>query len=195
MVVACWAEIIAIGASTGGPQTLRRILSGLPAGFAVPIVVVQHIVPGFAAGMAEWLDRACQVPVRVAGEGVALNRPGIHLAPTGKNVVVRGRRIRLRTDSSQRSHPPSVNALFRSVAREYGPSAVGVLLTGMGDDGAEGLKELRQAGALTVVQNKSSSVIFGMPAAALALGAADYILAPWAISQLLTDLQSARRAG
>jgi len=180
-------EIVAIGASTGGPQTIREILSYLPGNFGLPIVVVQHTTAGTANTLVEWLASAAHMPVRVAEEGQAMDRPGVYVAPTGRHLVVKGRRLGLEQGPPVSLHCPSATMLFRSVAAAYGPRAVGVLLTGMGDDGALGLAELKAAGGLTIAQDESSSIVFGMPAEAIRLGAAAHILPPSKIATVLLE--------
>jgi two-component system chemotaxis response regulator CheB len=186
--VAARIEVVAIGASTGGPQVLQQILTELPRGFGVPIVIVQHIASGFVDSMAEWLGSASGLPVRLATTGSALDGPGVHIAPNDRHLVVRGRALRLTDDPPVSGHRPSATVLFRSVAREYGPAAVGVLLTGMGDDGAVGLADLQRAGGVTIAQDEATSVVFGMPGVAIKLGAADHVLTPARIAPLLVDL-------
>jgi two-component system chemotaxis response regulator CheB len=181
-------EIVVVGASTGGPPALHAILGSLPASFPLPILVVQHMVAGFIEGMIEWLRPLCALPIQLAATGTSLPARGIFVAPTGFHLVVRRRAMTLVEEPPVRGHRPSATLLFRSVAEEYGPRAVGVLLTGMGDDGASGLKDLKRAGAVTVAQDEASSVVFGMPGAAIGLGAADHVLSPPEIARLLTTL-------
>jgi two-component system chemotaxis response regulator CheB len=181
-------QIVAIGASTGGPQALRMILTQLPPDFPAPILVVQHIAHGFVAGMVDWLQPQCRLPIHLATPGLQLSGPGVHVAPTGQHLVVKGRSLALTDDPPLSGHRPSATALLQSVAREYGPAAVGILLTGMGDDGAAGLKAMKQAGSVTIAQDEASSVVFGMPAMAIELGAADHILPPLRIAELLLEL-------
>ncbi len=180
--------LVAIGASTGGPQALQAILTRLPANFSVPIVIVQHIADGFAASVVDWLAPQCALPFQIARAGMRLDQPGIYLARTGRHLVVQGQQLALSDAPSVRGHRPSVTLLFRSVAANYGARAIGILLTGMGDDGAAGLADLREAGAITVAQDKASSVVFGMPAAAIELGVVDHVLAPPNIPALLLRL-------
>ncbi len=181
-------EIVAIGASTGGPQVLQTILTQLPASFPLPVLVVQHITAGFAAGLVEWLRPQCALPVSLAQPGLALPRPGIFVAPTGQHLVVQGRTLGTSDAPPVSGHRPSATVLLRSVARAYGRRAVGVLLTGMGDDGAAGLVDVKRAGGFTIAQDEATSVVFGMPAAAIALGAVDRILPARAIPAALVDL-------
>jgi two-component system, chemotaxis family, protein-glutamate methylesterase/glutaminase len=178
-------EIVAMGASTGGPPVLQAILSRLPPSFPVPILIVQHMAPGFVQVMLEWLRET-------SGPGLHLARHGDHplpgcayFAPDGlKMELDRHRRISLRRHGFQ----PTVAHLFLSVALVYGRNAAGVLLTGMGRDGAAELKTMKEKGAVTIIQDQASSVVFGMPGAAFALEAADYVLPPAKIAQALQTL-------
>ena len=124
-----------------------------------------------------------------------LGKPGIYVAPTGRHLTINGRMIRLADDPPVSGHRPSATVLFRSVAREYGPAAVGVLLTGMGEDGAAGLHELKRAGGVTIAQDEASSVVFGMPAVAISRGIVDHVLPPVRIAALLLDLARTERGG
>lgn len=181
-------EIIAIGASTGGPQTLQAILTRLPATFPLPVLVVQHIADGFGSTVVDWLRPQCALPIQLATAHLPLLRPGIYLAPTGQHLVVRGHTLELSDDPPVGGHRPSVTTLFHSLAKHYGASAVGVLLTGMGDDGAVGLRAMKQAGAITIAQDQASSVVFGMPAVAIGMGIVDHVLPPVEIAALLTRI-------
>lgn len=180
--------IVAIGASTGGPQALHTILTRLPATFTPPVVVVQHIAAGFATSVVDWLAPLCNLPFQIAQAGMRLDQPGIYLAPTGHHLVVQGNVLGLSDEPPVRGHRPSATILFRSVAASYGSRALGVLLTGMGDDGAAGLADLKRVGATTIAQDEASSVVFGMPAAAIALGVVDHIMPPQEIPALLVRL-------
>jgi two-component system chemotaxis response regulator CheB len=182
-------RVIAIGASTGGPQAVAAILGGLPRDLGAPILVVQHIAPGFTAGLAEWLGQGIRLPVKLAGPGEEV-RPGtVYLAPEGLQLgITRDSRIRLTKEAAEDGFCPSASHLFQSVADAYGRAAVGILLTGMGRDGAKGLLTLRQAGGVTVAQDEASSVIFGMPGEAVRSGAAEYVLSPDQISGMIRSL-------
>jgi two-component system chemotaxis response regulator CheB len=170
-------QVIAIGASTGGPAALHQILSALPANFLMPILVVQHISFGFVEGLAGWLDAVCKLPVKVAGHRERIQPGIIYIAPDMHHMVIDiYGRIRLTQSDSVNGHRPSVTVLFESVAKAYGPTAMGVILTGMGSDGAMGMKTLRDAGAITIAQNEESCVVFGMPKEAIALGAVQHIV-------------------
>lgn len=180
---------VAIGASTGGPRVIAEILSGLSSELAATILLVQHMAPGFMEGFATWLTHATGLDVKVADgrEGMA---PGkVFLAPDGWQMgVTREGGLSLARDGGEFGFCPSVSYLFASVARGCGASAMGILLTGMGDDGAEGLLRLRQAGGVTVAQESESCVVFGMPKEAIALGGAEHVLTPRQIGEMLRAL-------
>jgi two-component system chemotaxis response regulator CheB len=187
--------IVAIGASTGGPQVLHRILADLPRDFAAPLVIVQHIAPGFVQGMVDWLSETSSVALHVGKEGDPLLPGHAYFAPDGFQMGVRPEgTIRLADARKGLAAGPSVASLFRAVAEVYGHRAAGVLLTGMGADGAAELRLMRDRGGITVIQNQESSVVFGMPGAAKALSAAVYELPPERIAPLLTEIV-ARREG
>ena len=165
-------RVVVIGASTGGPPALATILADLPADLPVPVLVVQHMADGFVEGLASWLDGLSPLPVVLAEHGRRLSPGTVHVAPAGVNTLLRpGLRTELRPPAPGQFHVPGVDAAFRSAAAVCGPRAVGVLLTGMGRDGAEGLGALHAAGSFTIGQDEPTSVVWGMPAAALALGA------------------------
>ncbi|MDQ3811835.1 MAG: chemotaxis-specific protein-glutamate methyltransferase CheB [Chloroflexota bacterium] len=187
------AELIAVGASTGGPHAIRTIISRFPADFPLPILVVQHTTVGYSAALADWLRAETALPIQIAQDGQAFDAPGVFLAPTERHLVVRGNRLALLDTPPSSLHRPSATVLFRSVASSFGSRAIGVLLTGMGDDGAAGLAEMKQAGALTIAQDEASSVVFGMPAEAIRLGAVDHVLPPEQIARLLLDLAAVGR--
>jgi two-component system chemotaxis response regulator CheB len=188
-------EIVAIGASTGGPGALHEILTQLPSTFPLPILVVQHIGRDFLGGLIDWLTPQCALPIRLVTEGLALDRPGIYFAPHDRHLSVRGSALALTDDPAIRGHRPSATILFKAVAAHYSSRAIGVLLTGMGDDGATGLRDLKNAGGVTIAQDEASSVVFGMPAVAIALGIVDYMLPPSQIGPLLNKLAGAGREG
>jgi two-component system chemotaxis response regulator CheB len=166
-------QIVAIGASTGGPAALRTILSDMPADFPAPILVVQHIATGFVAGLASWLNEACALRVRLAQSGEHIQAGSVYLAPDDCHMWVdRFGDIVLSDAARIDGHRPSITALFNALADTHGPAALGVLLTGMGADGAAGLQALRRAGMITIAQDEASCVVFGMPKEAIALDAA-----------------------
>ncbi|HLX03473.1 MAG TPA: chemotaxis-specific protein-glutamate methyltransferase CheB [Trinickia sp.] len=182
-------RMVAIGASTGGPMALKSLLARMPAGFPVPILIVQHISDGFEQGFVEWLGAAANYPVRLAAHGITA-QPGVALvAPAGAHMTVGpDGKVELVAGQPEHGLRPSVGRLFRSVEAAYGAAAVGVLLTGMGRDGALELQRMRRSGAVTIAQDRESSVVFGMPAAAVKLDAATYVLSPEGIAELLGSL-------
>lgn len=181
-------RFVAIGASTGGPLVLHTILSRLPKDFPVPILIVQHMAPGFIHGFAEWLGDT-GLPVHLAAHGVSPIPGHVYLAPDGMQMAIDGAgRVKLSQDEPVDGLRPAVSCLFKSMAKYAKQSAVGVLLTGMGKDGAMELKEMKEQGAITIVQSEESSVVYGMPHEAVRLGGAMYILHPEEIAALLTKL-------
>jgi two-component system, chemotaxis family, protein-glutamate methylesterase/glutaminase len=190
-------QIVAIGASTGGPAAILEILQALPASFRVPIVFVLHLNEPFGSAFADWLDGQAGRPVAYAKEGepVASAVGRVVMAPTSRHLTVRNGRFYLTLDPERHSCRPSVDVLFDSVAESYGPSAIGCLLTGMGRDGASGLLKLREAGALTIAQDQSTSTMYGMPQEAALLGAAAQILRLDEIAPRLVSLQTNGREG
>jgi two-component system chemotaxis response regulator CheB len=184
--------LVAIGASTGGPQILSTIFSKLPASCRVPIVCVQHISCGFLEGMVSWLQPQCKLVIEIAENGKTPQPGHIYFAPDGRNLTIDAhRRFSLDAGPSPSLHCPGIDPLFISVAQHYGPSALGILLSGMGRDGAAGLKTLRDKGAATIAQDKATSVIFGMPGAAIALGAAQCVLSTDQIARMFARSRSA----
>jgi two-component system, chemotaxis family, protein-glutamate methylesterase/glutaminase len=164
--------IVAIGASTGGPAAILEILRALPPPFPLPVLFVLHINEPFGAAFAEWLDSQTKIPVSYAQDGdlVSVKVGRVTMAPPESHLVVRNGRLRLTQDPARHSCRPSVDTLFESVAREYGPLAIACLLTGMGRDGAAGLLEVRRAGGLTIAQDEGTSIVYGMPREAVILG-------------------------
>ncbi|KAF1017245.1 MAG: Chemotaxis response regulator protein-glutamate methylesterase [Stenotrophomonas maltophilia] len=169
-------KLIAIGSSAGGTEALRVVLESMPAD-APAVVMTQHLPAGFSAAFAERLNRHSAMAVREATDGMAVLPGHAYLPAGGKHLrIIRdGARWRCRVDDGPavNRHKPAVDVLFRSVAQSAGGNAIGAILTGMGDDGARGLLEMRQAGAATLVQDEAASVVWGMPGAAFKLGAAD----------------------
>lgn len=170
-------RLIAIGASTGGPQVVAEIFRELPQNLAAPVLMVQHMAPGFTPGFAEWLEKVTSLQVKLAEAGVAVRPGAVFLAPEALQMgITADGRIRLTRDPGEDGFRPSATYLFDSAALAYGKSALGILLTGMGRDGASGLRRLRDAGGVTIAQDEESSIVFGMPGAAIQLGAAVYVL-------------------
>ena len=187
-------QLVAIGASTGGPPALQRILSGLTADLPVPVLIVQHISPGFVGGFAEWLQQTSALPVHVAKHGERICPEHVYVAQDGFHMAVeRDGTLSLTKDEPENGHRPSVSYLFRSVANVFGEKAIGVLLTGMGKDGAEELRIMRDKGAITIAQDKESSVVHGMPGEAIQLDGATYVLEPAGIAAVLAGLRNHRK--
>jgi two-component system chemotaxis response regulator CheB len=180
--------LVAIGASLGGPRALAAILRALPAGFPAPIVIVQHIADGFTSGLAGWLQQESPLQVRQARDGDPL-QPGLALlAPSGHHLVVERGVARLSDAPPLETFRPSVTPLLRSAAAAYGPLACGVMLTGMGHDGAEGMRAVREAGGHTLAQDEATSAVFGMPRAAIEAGGVERVLPLDEIPRALTEL-------
>ena len=168
--------LICLGASTGGPPAVQAILQGLDSAITPPIALVQHINQGFVDSLARWLSETTSFMVRPAKAGDRLQMGQVLVAPENRHLtVLKGGLVRLIDGPLLDGHRPSVTALFSSAA-VYGPAAVGVLLTGMGRDGAQGLLDMKNAGAWTIAQDRESSVVFGMPGEAVALGGASEVL-------------------
>jgi two-component system response regulator WspF len=181
-------RLIAIGASAGGPAALAILLAGLPKDFPAAIVVVQHVDERFAAGMAEWLNRDSKLSVRVAQEGDRLTAGTVLLAGTNDHLILKAAdRIGYTSEPREYAYRPSVDVFFESVSAQWTGEAVGVLLTGMGRDGAKGLKSMRGKGHYTVAQDQATSAVYGMPKAAATLGAAVDILPIERIAPRLID--------
>lgn len=167
-------RVVVVGASTGGPQAVNNLLSELPPDFPAAVVVVQHMADGFIEGLAGWLDNSCALPVSVGATGKRLMPGTVTIAPSGLNFIVH-EQLRVTTHGPPPSqyHVPGIDATMMSIADSIGSNAVGVLLTGMGRDGAAGMKCLRDIGAFTITQDEETSAVYGMPAAAMELDAAD----------------------
>jgi len=188
--------LVAVGASAGGPTALSTLLKGLQPGFAGAVVMVQHLDDRFVAGLAEWLSQQSPLPLRLAQEGEML-RPGTaYLANGGGHLVLRSN-ARLGYVAEPADHPyrPSIDVFFESVSEHWRGQAAGVLLTGMGADGAKGLKALRSKDRLTIAQDRATSAVYGMPKAAAAAGAACEILPLECIAARLTRAFPLRSIG
>lgn len=165
--------LVAIGSSAGGPAALELLLKGLPSSFDTSIVLVQHVDQVFAAGMAEWLSSSCGLKVRLARDGEAPQPGTVLLAGTNHHIrLLKNGTLTYTAEPVNEIYRPSIDVFFESVARYWEGDAVGVLLTGMGRDGAQGLKLMRQQGFLTIAQDQQSSSVYGMPKAAAAIDAA-----------------------
>jgi two-component system chemotaxis response regulator CheB len=186
------ARVIAIAASTGGPAALQHILAQLPADFPVPILVVQHISAGFVDGLASYLDSVCSLRVKVAECGERLSPHTVYMAPADRHLGVCERsRILLVDDEPVDGFRPSATFLFASVSSAYEASAVHVILTGMGRDGVVGLQAARRRGGKILAQDETSSVVFGMPGAAIAAGVVDQVLPLALIARALAAITAA----
>ena len=182
-------KIVVIGASTGGPPVLHHILTHLPRHFPIPIAIVQHIAAGFLPGMLDWLSKETRLTLRIAGTGDILAPGEVCFAPEDKNMAVASNgRISLRQAAETGRQRRPITCLFDSAAKSFGARAVGILLTGMGSDGAAGLLEMLRCGARTVVQDRETSTVFGMPAEAIKLDAAQYVMSPLEITDFMKSL-------
>jgi len=186
-------KLIGIAASTGGPGILASILKPLPKDFPIPILIVQHVTNGFAAGLAQWLGQEVELPVRLAGHG-DIPEPGTILMPPDDYHIQINRQgiIELSKAPPYKGLRPSANYLFYTMGRFLGPYTIGIVLTGMGDDGSDGLETMHQAGALTIAQNEQSCIVYGMPREAIVRNAVDRVLNPGQISVLLKQLSNKR---
>ncbi|MGR8929612.1 MAG: chemotaxis-specific protein-glutamate methyltransferase CheB [Gammaproteobacteria bacterium] len=171
------AKIVAIGASTGGPQALRMILSALPKSFPLPIVCVQHIGSDFLVEMLHWLAQVSHLPIRAATEGELPQAGKVYFAPGDAHLELDAfHRFSLSQSEPFEGHRPSVTVTMRALARCFGAHTIGILLTGMGRDGADGMVDIAVAGGITIAQDEASSIVYGMPHAAVTLGAAQHVL-------------------
>jgi two-component system chemotaxis response regulator CheB len=185
-------RMIGIAASTGGPPALSQILGELPADLPVPLLLAQHITPGFVGGLVRWLSGITPLALVVAEPGTAPLPGHVYLAPDGCDLALAAD-LRLTVHSSGDLHSPSADRMFLSMAQELGAEAAGVVLTGMGSDGAHGMAAIHQAGGTTLAQDEGSSVVFGMPKAAIEAGAAGEVLALADIARAIRAMAGARR--
>jgi two-component system chemotaxis response regulator CheB len=183
------SKVVAIGISTGGPNSMEYLLSQLPADFPAAILLVQHMPPGFTATFAKRLNEASLLEVKEAQSGDLVSAGRVLVCPGDRHMRVRrmplGDVVVLSDDAKMNGHRPSADVLFRSVADEFAADAVGLLMTGMGEDGAEGLGVMKAAGALTIAQDEASSVVFGMPRAAIERGYANRVVSLEALANTL----------
>lgn len=187
-------EVIAIAASTGGPGVLNQILSNLPADLSFPIVIVQHITTGFGHGMAHWLDSLTPLKVAIAQDGEMLTPGRVLIAPDDAHLVVApGGIVQIDRSAPVNGSRPSGTRLFQSVAQVYGAAALGIILTGMGDDGVEGLGALRKAGGHVIAQSENSCAVFGMPKVAIERNLVDEVLSPDGIVSALKRRSEANK--
>lgn len=178
--------IVVIGASTGGPLAIAKILARLPGNFSAPIVIVQHVDQEFAPGLAQWLREQSPLSVRLVSENEYPEKGTVLLASTRDHLIMTpSGTLRYTKEPEETPYRPSVDVFFASVSRNWRGRMIGILLTGMGRDGADGLLQLRQAGAFTIAQDRESSIVYGMPKVAMEKGAAERILAPEEIPPIL----------
>jgi two-component system chemotaxis response regulator CheB len=190
-------EVVAIGASTGGPAALVAVLGAIPTGFPIPIVIVLHIDEVFGAAFADWLDSQTHHRVTYPRDGDAVGsyKGRVAMAPPGRHLVVRAHRFGLLNEPPRHSCRPSIDVLFEAIADDYGAASAGCILTGMGRDGAAGLLAMRRQGGATLAQDEASSVVYGMPREAMLNGAAERILPLDQIGAVLTSLANADAKG
>lgn len=177
MDVTTSVRVVTIGASTGGPQALHKIFSQLPANFPVPVICTQHISVGFLKGLVDWLQSDCKLSVKIASAGESPLPGSIYFAPEKSHLELDATgRFNCASSVPVDGHCPSITVLFKSVAKFYGRATAGVLLTGMGKDGAAGMQAIAAIGGMTIAQDEKTSVVFGMAKEAIALGAAQQTL-------------------
>jgi two-component system chemotaxis response regulator CheB len=181
-----FATVVALAASTGGPAALRGVLDALPFEFPAPILVVQHLSPGFLPGFVAWLNMSCRLRVKIAEEGDRIERGHVYIAPEDRHLSVTPTlTVRTLTSPPVDGFRPSASVLFDGVALAYGRHAATAILTGMGRDGVDGLRRIRELGGRIIAQDEQTCAVFGMPAAAIDAGLADYVLP---ISMVATKL-------
>jgi two-component system chemotaxis response regulator CheB len=184
-----YVQVIAIAASTGGPAALQQILLGLPRRFPVPILVVQHIANGFVHALTKWLSESTSLKIKLAEDGETLAPGTVYIAPDAHHLGVRAPdSIRLSSDPPIAGFSPSASYLFASVASVYGAHTVGIIMTGMGNDGIEGLKQLHAAGGWVIAQDEATSIVYGMPQEAVRAGVVDEVLSLQEIGRVLRTL-------
>ncbi|HZQ49182.1 MAG TPA: chemotaxis protein CheB [Candidatus Dormibacteraeota bacterium] len=183
--------LVGIGASTGGPVATMEMLHALPEDFAPSMALVQHLTLGFVPSLIEWLRTGCSLPIRLAEAGMKLPWRGMVVAPDGFHLSLKGGVVSLLDAAPRMGQRPSVDTLFESMADWRPRSCAGVLLSGMGRDGAIGLGRLREMGGRTMAQSETSCIVFGMPGAAVEMGAAELVLSPAALARELITLSGA----
>ena len=188
-------RIVAIAASTGGPEALSIILPSLPAGFPCPVVVAQHIADGFVAGMAEWLRKLSKLHVKSPAEGEPLLPGTVYIAPSEKHMeITDAKTVTLAERQEKDIYHPSCDRLLFSVARVFGSRGIGVVLSGMGSDGVRGMEKIRKAGGTTIAQDQKTSIVFGMPKMAIESGCIDKVLPLEEISGEIVRIMSGTAA-
>jgi two-component system chemotaxis response regulator CheB len=183
-------KVVAIGVSTGGPPILKEIFSKLNENIKIPILIVQHITPGFINGLVDWLRQDTKIPIHIASNGQRILPGNIYFAPDDYQMeVIFNNIISLNKKDKINGLRPTVSSLFNSIANTYGKNSIGILLSGMGRDGVEEMKILKERGAVTVAQDKESCVVYGMPGEAVKINAATYILSLEKIAELINKAQ------
>ena len=184
-------NIVAIGASTGGPGVIINILKDFPADFRLPILLVIHMPDSSGNTFAEWLNQNCSLNVRTASEGDLLNRANgkVFVAPPGKHLIIKHNKIQFIDSPPVNFCRPSIDILFQSLAEDHGLRPIATLLTGMGQDGAIGLKDIRNNGGYTICQDETTSIIYGMPRVAEKMGAASIVLPDYQIAGKIISLE------
>jgi len=182
-------EILLIGASAGGPESARRLLENLPADFPLPVVFVQHIDPHFVEGFATWLNSYSNLKVVIASSGMQLKKGFVYM-PAGKSHIIlkSDKSIGMIPETNEKELVPSINRFFESACEVFGSKAIAVLLSGMGKDGVQGMKNLFSAGALTFAQDEKTCLVFGMPHEAIKLNAVNKVLPPNEIAQEIVSI-------
>lgn len=181
-------DIVAIGTSAGGLKALSQLLSGLPSDLRVPILIVQHLDPRHKSLMAEILQRHCTMKVKEGGQEEMIQPSTVYIAPPNKHMLVVQGKINLTSTAFVHFTRPSIDLLFESVAADFGDKAIGIILTGTGIDGSMGIKAIKERGGTTIAQDENTSEHFGMPKAAIATGAVDFILPLQDIAQAIITL-------
>ncbi len=186
-------ELVCIGASTGGPSILMRILKAIPPDYNAAVMVVQHMAAGFTENFVAWLGSACKIKIKLAEDGEKVEKGKVLVAPDGYHTIVSKRKtIRLITGDAVNNVKPAIDVLFNTIAEEYGGRALGILLTGMGADGADGLKRIRDSGSATIAQSEESCTVFGMPKVAIERGAAAEVLSVEDIIHALLNVHAVK---
>lgn len=190
IIIPTSTKIIAIGASTGGPYALQKILSSLSSKLSIPVICVQHVTEGFTEDLVDWLGASCPLTVRTIKAGESLIPGTVYFPCDTKHLIIDSKGYCSTTSlmSVASNNRPSITLTFNSIAQYYGANAVGILLTGMGADGADGLLNIRKAGGTTIAQDEASSVVYGMPKVAAEIGAAKHILSLTEIVNILSKL-------
>ena len=182
-------DIIAIGASTGGPPILQSILANLNHNFSIPIVIVQHIANGFLKGMVDWLSKTTHLTLKIPITGESVKTGHVYFAPEDHHIdITPDKKFRIYKIDAHENFKRPISHLFSSIATTYKNNAIGVLLTGMGNDGATGLKEMKKQGAMTLAQDKESSIVFGMPGEAIKMEAETFVLNSTDITSFLNKM-------